>query len=75
MYQRSKGDGEAAIKHEFQAASEGGWTIFRPSVLFGPDDKFTNMFATLARWLPVLPLAGAHTCACSRSMWAMWWRR
>ena len=60
MYQRSKGDGEAAIKHEFQAASEGGWTIFRPSVLFGPDDKFTNMFATLARWLPVLPLAGAH---------------
>ncbi|WP_454673142.1 complex I NDUFA9 subunit family protein [Achromobacter pestifer] len=60
MYQRSKGDGEAAIKHEFQAASTGGWTIFRPSVLFGPDDKFTNMFATLARWLPVLPLAGAH---------------
>ncbi|PQZ72052.1 NAD-dependent dehydratase [Achromobacter sp. MYb9] len=60
MYQRSKGDGEAAIKHEFQAASEGGWTIFRPSVLFGPDDQFTNMFAQLARWLPVLPLAGAH---------------
>lgn len=60
MYQRSKGDGETAIKHELQAASEGGWTIFRPSVLFGPDDKFTNLFATLARWLPVLPLAGAR---------------
>ncbi|KRC68910.1 hypothetical protein D3C87_627860 [compost metagenome] len=60
MYQRSKGDGEAAIKQAFLERHEGGWTIFRPSVLFGPDDNFTNMFATLARWLPVLPLAGAH---------------
>jgi NADH dehydrogenase len=60
MYQRSKGDGEAAIKQEFQGNQDGGWTIFRPSVVFGPDDKFTNMFAGLARWLPVLPLAGAH---------------
>ncbi|MGB3434682.1 complex I NDUFA9 subunit family protein [Achromobacter sp.] len=60
MYQRSKGDGEAAIKQELQGWQEGGWTIFRPSVVFGPDDKFTNMFAGLARWLPVLPLAGAH---------------
>ncbi|CAB3959198.1 hypothetical protein LMG6001_05453 [Achromobacter insolitus] len=60
MYQRSKGDGEAAIKQEFQGRQEGGWTIFRPSVVFGPDDRFTNMFAGLARWLPVLPLAGAH---------------
>ncbi|QVQ24577.1 complex I NDUFA9 subunit family protein [Achromobacter deleyi] len=60
MYQRSKGDGEAAIKQAFLERQEGGWTIFRPSVLFGPDDHFTNMFATLARWLPVLPLAGAH---------------
>ena len=60
MYQRSKGDGEAAIKQEFQGNQDGGWTIFRPSVVFGPDDKFTNMFAGLARWLPVLPLTGAH---------------
>ena len=29
-------------------------------MLFGPDDNFTNMFASLARWLPVLPLAGAN---------------
>lgn len=60
MYQRSKGDGEAAIKSEFSSSNDGGWTIFRPSVIFGPDDNFTNMFASLARWLPVLPLAGAH---------------
>lgn len=60
MYQRSKGDGEAAIKKEFADWGEGGWTIFRPSVVFGPDDQFTNLFARLARWLPVLPLAGAH---------------
>jgi NADH dehydrogenase len=60
MYQRSKGDGEAAIKKEFADRGEGGWTIFRPSVVFGADDQFTNMFARLARWLPVLPLAGAH---------------
>ncbi len=60
MYQRSKGDGEAAIKAAYQDRGDIGWTIFRPSVLFGPDDHFTNMFASLARWLPALPLAGAN---------------
>lgn len=60
MYQRSKGDGEAAIKAAYQGRPDICWTIFRPSVLFGPDDNFTNMFASLARWLPVLPLAGAN---------------
>ena len=54
-YQRSKAAGEAAIR-----ASEGpAWTILRPSVIFGPDDSFLNLFAGLARVFPVLPLAGA----------------
>ncbi|MFJ1301059.1 complex I NDUFA9 subunit family protein [Pseudomonadota bacterium AL_CKDN230030165-1A_HGKHYDSX7] len=58
MYLRSKGDGEAAIISTFADAHESAWTIFRPSVVFGPDDNFTNMFARLARWFPVLPIAG-----------------
>lgn len=32
-------------------------TIFRPSVMFGEDDSFFNRFASLLKWLPVLPLA------------------
>lgn len=60
-YQRSKAAGEAAIQQEFQSFPEGACTIFRPSVVFGPDDNFMNMFARLARWLPVIPLARAHS--------------
>jgi NADH dehydrogenase len=55
MYQRSKGDGEAAVR-----ASRLDWTIFQPSVVFGPEDKFLNTFATLASIAPVLPIANAQ---------------
>ncbi|HEX5264765.1 MAG TPA: complex I NDUFA9 subunit family protein, partial [Phenylobacterium sp.] len=37
-------------------------TILRPSLVFGPEDKFFNKFANLARFLPALPLiGGGHT--------------
>lgn len=52
MYQRSKGDGEATVK-----ASNLGWTIFRPSVIFGAQDQFINLFSKLTKLFPAMPLA------------------
>jgi NADH dehydrogenase len=54
-YLRSKGEAEARIR-----ASGLAWTIFRPSVIFGPGDTLTNRFAGLLRLSGgFLPLARA----------------
>jgi NADH dehydrogenase len=56
-YAQTKAQGEQAV---FEAVPNA--IVFRPSVMFGPDDTFFNRFATLARMLPVLPLVGGgHT--------------
>jgi uncharacterized protein YbjT (DUF2867 family) len=55
QYQRSKGEAEVVVK-----ASSLAWTIFRPSVIFGPEDSFLNLFAQLARLLPVVALASPN---------------
>jgi len=55
MYLRSKADGEKPVRQ-----SNLQWTIFRPSVIFGADDNFLNMFAKLAKCAPVLPIAGKN---------------
>ena len=55
LYARSKGQGEQALRAAFPAA-----TILRPSVVFGPEDKFFNRFGALAALSPVMPvIAGA----------------
>jgi NADH dehydrogenase len=53
-YLRSKGAAEQLIR---SSGPDLRWTIFRPSVVFGDGDSFTNRFAALLRLLPVLPLA------------------
>ncbi len=63
MYLRSKGEGEAVL---LRAAAPGQQTAFdltilRPSVIFGAQDKFLNVFAKLQMVLPVMPLAGSDT--------------
>jgi uncharacterized protein YbjT (DUF2867 family) len=53
LYARSKAAGEAAVREAQPDA-----VIFRPSIVFGPEDDFFNRFAALARMSPVLPLIG-----------------
>jgi uncharacterized protein YbjT (DUF2867 family) len=52
-YARSKAAGEKAVLAAVPAA-----VIFRPSIMFGPEDAFFNKFAAMARVLPALPLIG-----------------
>jgi uncharacterized protein YbjT (DUF2867 family) len=52
-YARAKAAGEKAVLSAMPTA-----TIMRPSVVFGPEDQFTNRFAGLAQISPMLPLIG-----------------
>src|SRR6516165_8933406 len=53
QYARAKAVGEKAVLAALPSA-----TIMRPSIMFGPEDEFTNRFAALARLAPALPLVG-----------------
>ena len=56
-YGRTKALGEKAVHETIPSA-----VIFRPSVVFGPEDQFFNRFANMARFSPALPLiGGGHT--------------
>ena len=69
-YLRSKGQGEAALMQILgwptsasaaaPAPDRTGLTVLRPSVIFGAQDKFLNVFAALQKVFPVMPLAGAN---------------
>jgi NADH dehydrogenase len=58
LYARTKAQGEQRVRQAFPRA-----TIFRPSVVFGPEDDFFNRFAWLARLSPALPLIGGGRMA------------
>jgi len=55
-YLRSKGRAERIVREE--CGPDIGWTIFQPSVIFGPRDDFVNRFSRLLRVIPLaFPLA------------------
>lgn len=56
FYLKSRGEAEAAVKQ-----SGLDWTIFQPSVVFGPGDGFFCRFGALLKLSPFLPLAKAGT--------------
>ncbi|HEY5278367.1 MAG TPA: complex I NDUFA9 subunit family protein [Pseudolabrys sp.] len=57
IYARTKAAAEKLVREIAPDA-----TIMRPSIMFGPEDNFFNLFASLARMSPVLPLVGGgHT--------------
>jgi NADH dehydrogenase len=51
LYAKSKAEGEKAVREAFPDA-----VIFRPSVVFGPEDDFFNKFANLTGLSPALPV-------------------
>jgi uncharacterized protein YbjT (DUF2867 family) len=56
IYARTKASGEEAIRTAFADT-----IVFRPSIVFGPEDQFFNRFAEMARFAPALPSIGGGT--------------
>lgn len=56
LYLRSKARGELTLQTVPGLAA----TVLRPSVIFGAHDRLTNLFASLQRIAPLLPLAGSQ---------------
>ena len=52
-YHQTKWAGEEAVRN-----SRLNYTIFRPSLIYGPGDQFVNTFARMIRWSPILPVLG-----------------
>jgi len=56
-YGRTKAAGEAVVR-----ASRLDWTVFRPSIVFGPGDGFVSLLATIVRRNPLfIPVIGPGT--------------
>jgi NADH dehydrogenase len=56
LYLQTRDRGEAAVMEVAQRHPVLNVTLFRPSVIFGEHDRFLNMFATLSRFSPLVPL-------------------
>ena len=54
-YHQTKWAAEEAVGH-----SGLDYTIFRPSLIYGPEDQFVNLFARVSRFSPVLPVMGSR---------------
>ena len=52
-YHRTKWAAEEAVR-----ASGLDWTIFRPSVIFGPGDELVSMLSGMVQRMPVVPVLG-----------------
>jgi len=55
-YHQTKWAAEEVVRQ-----SDLDYTIFRPSLIFGPGDRFVNLFARLIRFSPVLPILAADS--------------
>ena len=52
-YHQTKWAGEEAVRGSGLA-----WTIFRPSIIYGPGDGFLSLLAGMVKRLPVVPVLG-----------------